>query len=143
VVVATCPDFGVITALPQPLRWAARARGRRLARAQAAAVKAAGGIPVPFADLLAPELQQAPELLFSEDQYHPSAAGYALAANQVIPALCAALGEPAESKPVAELPWTLTSPSVLSRRTRQLAASRLGRRPTTGVPAPVVPMVRD
>jgi lysophospholipase L1-like esterase len=139
VIVGTCPDFGVITAIPQPLRWVAHARGRRLAHAQAAAVKAAGGIPVPFADLLAPEFQQAPELLFSDDQYHPSAAGYALAANQLIPAVRAALGEPAASgDSVAELPWTPTPANAISRRARLLAMSRLLRRPTTGVPAPVV-----
>lgn len=141
VVVGTCPDFGVITAIPQPLRWVARARGRRLAHAQAAAVHAAGGIAVPLADLLAPEFQHSPDLLFAEDQYHPSAAGYALAANQLIPALCAALdipaGEPDES--LATLPWTPTAMSAVSRRTRLLAMSRLRRRPTTGVPAPVVP----
>jgi lysophospholipase L1-like esterase len=140
VVVGTCPDFGVITAIPRPLRWVAHARGRRLAHAQAVAVKAAGGIAVPFADLLAPEFQQAPGLLFAEDQYHPSAAGYALAANQLIPVLCAALGEPGESgDSVAELPWTPTSTNAISRRTRLLAMSRLRHRPTTGVPAPVVP----
>jgi lysophospholipase L1-like esterase len=141
VAVGTCPDFGVITAIPQPLRLVAHARGRQLARAQAAAVKAAGGIAVPFADLLAPEFQQAPELLFSEDQYHPSAAGYALAANQLIPALCTALGESAgkTGDSVAKLPWTPTSASAVNRRTRLLAMSRLRHRPTTGVPAPVVP----
>jgi lysophospholipase L1-like esterase len=42
VVVGTCPDFGVITAIPQPLRWTARSAGIRLARAQAAEVAAAG-----------------------------------------------------------------------------------------------------
>ena len=61
VVVGTCPDFGVITAIPQPLRWVARSRGLRLARAQAAAVRSAGGVPVPFSDLLAPEFRKAPE----------------------------------------------------------------------------------
>ena len=45
VVVGTCPDFGVITAIPQPLRWTARTRGLRLARAQAAAVRADGRDP--------------------------------------------------------------------------------------------------
>ncbi len=103
VVVGTCPDFGVITAIPQPLRWTARTRGLRLARAQAAAVHNAGGIPVPLADLLAPEFLQAPELLFSEDKYHPSAAGYALAARQLFPALCDALGE-WTGRPVSQLP---------------------------------------
>lgn len=141
VVVGTCPDFGVITAIPQPLRWVARARGRRLAHAQAATVLAAGGVPVPLADLLAPEFQQAPDLLFAQDQYHPSAAGYALAANQLIPALCAALALPADESDdsLAVLPWTPTATSAVSRRTRLLAMSRLRRRPTTGVPAPVVP----
>ncbi len=141
VAVGTCPDFGVIAAIPQPLRSVARARGRRLAHAQAAAVRAAGGIPVPFADLLAPEFQHSPELLFSEDQYHPSAAGYELAANQLIPALCAALGVPAAAtdSPVAELPWTPTAANHVGCRTRRLAISRLRHRPTTGVPAPIVP----
>ena len=93
VVVGTCPDFGVIRAIPQPLRWVARSRGLRLARAQAGAVRAAGGIPVPFSDLLAPEFLEAPELLFSDDMFHPSGAGYELAAKQLLPALCNALGD--------------------------------------------------
>src|SRR5271154_6967932 len=40
VVVGTCPDLGVIAAIPQPLRSLAHSRGLQLARAQAAAVKA-------------------------------------------------------------------------------------------------------
>jgi lysophospholipase L1-like esterase len=133
VVVGTCPDFGVITAIPQPLRWVTRDRGLRLARTQARAVAAAGGIPVPLADLLASEFRQSPELMFSADRYHPSAAGYRLAAQQLLPALCVALGEPDD-----ELPWQ--APAAASRS----LGSRLGflpetwRRPTTGVPAPVV-----
>ena len=48
VVVGTCPDFGIDHArFPQPLRWVARNRGLRLARAQAGAVRAAGGVPGP------------------------------------------------------------------------------------------------
>lgn len=131
VVVGTCPDFGVITAIPQPLRWVVRSRGLRLARAQAAAVRAAGGVPVPFSDLLAPEFQKAPDVLFSPDGYHPSGAGYALAAEQLLPALCDALGE------------TDTSPdptpalrSVHSVFGRVSGLARLWRR-TTGVPAPI------
>ena len=60
VVVGTCPDFGVITAIPQPLRTVSRYLGLRLARAQAGAVRAAGGVPVPFADLMAPEFTAGP-----------------------------------------------------------------------------------
>ncbi|ORW24094.1 hypothetical protein AWC18_00215 [Mycolicibacter nonchromogenicus] len=91
VIVGTCPKFGAISAIPRPLRWVAHARACQLARAQTTAVKAAGGIGVPFADFRAREFHDHPELLFASDQYHPSAAGYALAAGQMIPALCAAL----------------------------------------------------
>jgi lysophospholipase L1-like esterase len=139
VVVGTCPDFGVITAIPQPLRLVARTIGLRLARAQAAAVRAAGGVPVPFSDLLAPEFLKAPEVLFSPDMFHPSAAGYALAAKQLLPALCKQLGE-----------WSIDSevqPALESRggEANTLLArvgdfTRLWRR-TTGVPAPIVASV--
>ena len=61
VVVGTCPDFGVIRTIPQPLRWVARSRGLRLARAQASAVRSGGGVPVPFSDLLAPHFRKMPE----------------------------------------------------------------------------------
>lgn len=136
VVVGTCPDFGVITAIPQPLRWTARTRGLRLARAQATAVRNAGGIPVPLADLLAPEFLHAPDLLFSEDKYHPSAGGYALAAKQLFPALCNALGE-WTGGPVPELPWVSRAAEARTIRSRLRRFVRVWRR-TTGVPAPVV-----
>lgn len=136
VVVATCPDFGVITAIPQPLRWAAHTRGLRLARAQALEVKAAGGVPVPLADLLASDFLHSSELLLSHDQYHPSAAGYALVADQLLPALCDALG-------VGSGDLTPALPSVAeeldpSPARGRAIVSRLLRRHTTGVPAPVV-----
>ena len=105
VVVGTCPDFGVITAIPQPLRWVTRGLGLRLARAQANAVRAAGGIPVPLADLLATDFRHAPELLLSDDMYHPSAAGYALVADQLLPALGHALGECTAEHPGCPRPW--------------------------------------
>ena len=104
VVVGTCPDFGVIAAIPQPLRWVARSRGLRLARTQASAARSAGGVAVPLADLLTPDFRKTPELLFSPDMFHPSAAGYALAAQQLLPALCNALGEWLGGA-VPELPW--------------------------------------
>jgi lysophospholipase L1-like esterase len=136
VVVGTCPDFGLITAIPQPLRWTARTRGLRLARAQATAVHDAGGIPVPLADLLAPEFRQAPELLFSEDRYHPSAAGYELAARQLLPPLCDALGK-WTGRPVLEVPWVSRAAEDRTIRRRLRGIARMRRR-TTGVPAPVV-----
>jgi lysophospholipase L1-like esterase len=136
VVVGTCPDFGLLTAIPQPLRWVARSRGLRLARAQAAAVRSAGGAPVPFSDLLAPEFHKAPEVLFSHDMFHPSAAGYALAATQLLPALCNALGDfigGAQTEDALES-RSADSSSLLARVSN---LSRLWRR-STGVPAPIV-----
>lgn len=133
VVVGTCPDFGVITAIPQPLRWVARARGLRLARAQARAVRAAGGVPVPLADLLTPEFRRAPEELFSDDGYHPSGAGYALAARQLLPALSHSLGEESHT-----LPWLSKAAESRSLHTRLRMLARIWPRRTTGVPAPLV-----
>jgi lysophospholipase L1-like esterase len=132
VVVGTCPDFGVITAIPQPLRWVARSRGLRLARAQAAEVRSAGGVPVPFSDLLAPEFRKKPEVLFSHDMFHPSAAGYALAAKQLLPALGNALGHP-----VADDALPARSAGHGSLLARVGSIGRLWRR-STGVPAPIV-----
>jgi len=131
VIVGTCPDLGVITAIPQPLRWTARSLGVRLARAQAGEVHAAGGVPVPLADLLRPHFETEPELLFSEDRFHPSATGYALAAGQLLPALCRALDQ---ERP--ELPW----PSERAGMTARLAPlGRLFYRRGSGVPAPAAP----
>jgi lysophospholipase L1-like esterase len=136
VVVGTCPDFGVITAIPQPLRWYARSRGLRLAAAQASAVRAAGGVPVPLADLLAPHFRKTPEVLFSPDMFHPSGAGYALAAHQLLPAVCKALGEWL-GPDVPDLPWETQSGDVGKLLGRVGNISRLWRR-STGVPAPIV-----
>jgi lysophospholipase L1-like esterase len=136
VIVGTCPDFGVITAIPQPLRWVARSRGLRLARAQASAVRGAGGVPVPLADLLAPHFRKTPEVLFSHDMFHPSAAGYALAAHQLLPALGNALSEWLGGA-APELPWQSRSADFGSLIARVGGISRLWRR-STGVPAPIV-----
>ena len=136
VVVGTCPDFGVITAIPQPLRTVARTRGLRLARAQAAAVRTSGGVPVPLADLMTTDFKQAPELMFSEDMFHPSGAGYALAAKQLVPALCNALGDfPCDAEPDSPLGTRAADANTLLSRLG--GVSRLWRR-STGVPAPIV-----
>ena len=93
VVVGTCPDLGVISAIPQPLRSLAHARGSQLARAQAGAVRAAGGVPVPLAQLLDADFRAKPEQMFYSDGYHPSAAAYALAAQHLLLPLLDALDE--------------------------------------------------
>jgi hypothetical protein len=106
----------------------------RLARSQASEVRSAGGVPVPFSDLLAPDFRKMPEVLFSQDMFHPSAAGYALAANQLLPALGKALGE-FIGHPMPEK--ALESRSAGSLLARVANLSRLWRR-STGVPAPIV-----
>ncbi|MGV9819619.1 SGNH/GDSL hydrolase family protein [Nocardia xishanensis] len=90
VVVGTCPDLGAVSAIPQPLRTIVRNWSVRLARAQFAITNAAGGHPVVLGEL-GPEFRTAPEQMFSADGFHPSAAGYELAAARVLPALLAAL----------------------------------------------------
>ncbi|MBD0862068.1 SGNH/GDSL hydrolase family protein [Gordonia sp. zg691] len=92
VVVGTCPDLGVVTAIPQPLRAVLRGWGLRLAAAQRSAVRSAGGRAVPLADLLTKEFLARPDHMLSPDQFHPSAAGYTLAADNLLPEVLAALG---------------------------------------------------
>ena len=136
VIVGTCPDLGVITAIPQPLRSLAHARTSQLARAQAAAVRAAGGVPVPMAQLLAPKFRAAREAMFSADGFHPSATAYALAAEALLQALCDALGNKADCA-AADAPVPTTQTPVLAQGDLRLSlVSRLWRRPQPGMPAP-------
>ncbi|MET8798878.1 SGNH/GDSL hydrolase family protein [Nocardia sp. NPDC004568] len=93
VVVGTCPDLGSVTAIPEPLRSVVHRWSIRLARAQTAATRAAGGRTVAMGDLLAKDFRAAPEQLFSADGFHPSADGYALAATHLLPELMRALAE--------------------------------------------------
>ncbi len=124
VVVGTCPDLGVVTAIPQPLRTVVRNWGRRLANAQSAATLSAGGHPVALADLLAPDFLAAPDTMFSVDRFHPSAAGYELAAQHLLPVLAAALGE-WTGGPLPKLPEV--SAAAESRKLGPRAAASLDR----------------
>ena len=91
VVVATCPDLGTIRPIAQPLRYFARRLSRSLAAAQTIAVVEAGGRTVSLGDLLGPSFATRADL-FSEDRFHPSAAGYAAAAEAILPSCLDALG---------------------------------------------------
>ena len=91
VVVGTCPDLGTIKPIAQPLRWVARRLSRRLAAAQTVAVIAEGGVTVSLGDLLGPLFDSQADL-FSDDRFHPSAAGYAAAADAILPSCLDALG---------------------------------------------------
>lgn len=92
VVVGTCPDLGTIRPIPQPLRTLVRRWSRQLAAAQTVAVVEAGGRSVSTGDLLGPQFLESPLELFSDDRFHPSAAGYARAAAALLPSVLDALG---------------------------------------------------
>ncbi len=91
VVVGTCPDLGTLRPLEWPLRSYARHLSRRMALAQTVAVVRAGGRTVSLGDVLGPIFASRIEM-FAEDKFHPSAAGYALAAQAVLPSALDALG---------------------------------------------------
>jgi lysophospholipase L1-like esterase len=93
VVVGTCPDLGAIRPIKPPLRWLARSWSRQLAALQTVAVVEAGGRTVSIGDLLGPAFEADPARMFSSDQFHPSAEGYARAAAVMMPTLMAVLGE--------------------------------------------------
>ncbi|MFI6940212.1 SGNH/GDSL hydrolase family protein [Streptomyces sp. NPDC050418] len=92
VVVGTCPDLGSVEQVYQPLRWLARRVSRQLAAAQTIGVVEQGGRTVSLGDLLGPEFSANPREMFSLDNYHPSAEGYATAAMAVLPTVCSSLG---------------------------------------------------
>lgn len=89
VVVGTCPDLGAVRAIAPPLRQIAGWLGRRTARAQARAVRAAGGVPVDLAAVAGPVFRADAGTL-SEDGYHPSADGYRVWAHALLPAVAEA-----------------------------------------------------
>ncbi len=93
VIVGTCPDLGTIKPLQRPLRWLATRWSRQMATAQTIAVVEAGGRTVSLGDLLGPAFAAEPDRMFSWDQFHPSADGYAVAAAAILPTLVAALRE--------------------------------------------------
>ncbi|MCW2696906.1 MAG: Lysophospholipase L1-like esterase [Modestobacter sp.] len=91
VVVGTCPDLGTIRPIRQPLRVLARRWSRQLAAAQTIAVVAEGGRTVSLGSVLGPKFATDRDL-FSSDEFHPSAAGYAAAAAVLLPSVADAMG---------------------------------------------------
>lgn len=92
VIVGTCPDLGTIRPIPQPLRALVQRWSHQLAQAQTVAVVEAGGRTVSTGDLLGPAFRSMPGEMFSQDQFHPSSAGYARAAAVLLPSVVDALG---------------------------------------------------
>ncbi len=91
VVAVTCPDLGTIRPMRQPLRYIARRWSRQLATAQTVGVVRAGGRTVSLGAILGPTFARDPRM-FSADEFHPSAEGYAAAASVIVPTAAAALG---------------------------------------------------
>jgi lysophospholipase L1-like esterase len=91
VVVGTCPDLGAARAIAPPLRQIVGYLGRRVAKAQTAAVIAAGGEPVDLAGITGPVFRADPGTLCA-DGYHPSADGYRIWAHALLPAVVDAVG---------------------------------------------------
>lgn len=127
VVVGTCPDLGTIRPIAQPLRWLARRLSRTLAAAQAVTVVGAGGRAVSLGDILGPEFAARREF-FSEDQFHPSAIGYARAAEVLLPSAAAALGLVTVTEQPG--PFTSTRPRPIAK-----AAARAASLPGTEITA--------
>jgi lysophospholipase L1-like esterase len=93
VVVATCPDLGAVRAMAQPLRQIVGWYGRRMARAQASAARAAGATVVDLAGQVGPVFRADAGML-CEDGFHPSADGYRVMAYAIYPELAAAANLP-------------------------------------------------
>ncbi|HET6214293.1 MAG TPA: SGNH/GDSL hydrolase family protein [Micromonosporaceae bacterium] len=91
VVVGTCPDLGAVRAVAPPLRQIVGWLGQRMARAQARAVTAAGGVVVDLATETGP-IFRADRGTLCHDAYHPSADGYRIWAHVLYPPVAAAAG---------------------------------------------------
>jgi lysophospholipase L1-like esterase len=87
VVVGTCPDMGAATALPQPLRATAAWQGRRVGQATREAAGKAGALTVDIGAETGAAFRSDPGRYLSSDEFHPSAAGYALWAEALSGAL--------------------------------------------------------
>ena len=89
VVVGTCPDLGAVRAVAPPLRQIVGWYGRRVARAQASATRAAGAAVVDLAAQVGPVFRADAGML-CHDGFHPSADGYRVIAYALYPELAAA-----------------------------------------------------
>jgi lysophospholipase L1-like esterase len=119
VLVGTCPDLGTIRPLPQPLRFYARHLSRQMAAAQTIAVVRAGGRTVSLGDLLGPLFATRREM-FADDQFHPSAAGYAEAADALLPSALDALGLRTRARSAST--FTTRRPKPIAKAAAQAAA---------------------
>lgn len=92
VVVGTCPDLGMLRAVPQPLRSLGSLASRQLATAQRSAALALGARVVDLARVAGPFFVTNPDEMFSVDRFHPSSLGYRRTAKAMLPSVVAAFG---------------------------------------------------
>ena len=93
VVVGTCPDLGAARAIAPPLRQLTGWYGRRIARAQASAARAAGAAVIDLGTQVGPVFRADGGML-CHDRFHPSADGYRVIAYALVPALATAADLP-------------------------------------------------
>lgn len=87
VVVATCPDLGIVRRIPQPLRTIVRLRSLMLDWAQHRQLSATEASVVSLAKRVSADFFARPADLFSGDAFHPNGVGYALATRELLPPL--------------------------------------------------------
>ena len=137
VVVGTCPDLGTIRPIAQPLRTFARRWSREMAAAQTVAVVEAGGRTVSLGSVLGPAFAS-DRSMFSVDEFHPSAVGYAQAAAVLLPSVADAVGVwPAP--PTAACAPSAAAPCARSpgpRRGRPAGPAPRSSRPRCAAPTP-------
>ena len=154
VLVGTCPDLGTIRPIPPPLKQVAREWSRRLAAAQTITVVENGGRSVSLGDILGPEFDAAPAVLFGPDRFHPSADGYQQLASVLVPSCLAALdllpddealpeprrarGHPARSRPRRCAPRVRPAPRSTAPRSAapSAASAAAGSSSATAAAAP-------
>lgn len=87
VVVGTCPNVGSSPHAPRLLGRIGTTMATAMAHAQDAAVRKAGGVAVPLAELLDPTFAIARDRMFGDDGFHPSGEGYTTAGLFLLEAL--------------------------------------------------------
>lgn len=96
VVVGSCADMGSATAFKQPLRVVSAWRGRAIGSAIRGAAADEGALTVDIGAKTGPAFRDDPDRFLSFDRFHPSAEGYRLWAEALLPQVRAAAGVPAE-----------------------------------------------
>ncbi|HVF19175.1 MAG TPA: SGNH/GDSL hydrolase family protein [Mycobacteriales bacterium] len=92
VVVGSCADMGSATAFHQPLRLVSAWRGRAIGAAIRDAAADAGALTVDIGAETGPAFRDDPDRYLSEDEFHPSAEGYRLWAEALLPKVRQAAG---------------------------------------------------